>query len=218
MKVGTDGVLLGAWATVKGCCNLLDVGTGSGLIALMLAQRNSNAVVTAIDIDEAACCQAIDNVKASPFAERVSVVQAAFQQFAGEAPNRYDLIVSNPPFFTRSLLPPDAVRADARHSVSLSLDALLQGAERCLSPKGHLAMILPSDRLTELVALSKAAGFALRRLTRVVTAPGKPVRRILVEFTKQPGGLEESELLIEEKRHHYSPQFTRLVADFYLDR
>ncbi len=216
MKVGTDGVLLGAWASMEGCNNLLDVGTGSGLIALMLAQRNRSAVVTAIDIDKEACQQAIENVEASPFSDRVTVEVSSFQKFKVDVAGRYDLIVSNPPFFTKSLLPPDAGRADARHSVSLSLRDLLQGAHQSLLPHGRVALILPADRLTELAALSNHFGFALRRLTHVVPAPGKPVRRILAELSPEMGGLEESELLIEEQRHHYSPAFTNLVRDFYL--
>lgn len=217
MKVGTDGVLLGAWASVEQCATLLDVGTGSGLIALMLAQRNRNAKVTAIDIDQNACLQARDNVDASPYTKRINVINTSFQQFALHPPRLYDLVVSNPPFFTRSLLPPDAGRADARHSVSLSLEALIRDAHRCLSPVGRLALILPADRLAEMKALSAHAGFMLRRLTGVVPSPGKPVRRLLAELSLSPGELEVTELLLEVSRHHYSPAYIELVRDFYLN-
>ena len=217
MKVGTDGVLLGAWASVDGCTHLLDVGTGSGLIALMLAQRNRDAFITAIEIDEDALQQAEENVKGSPFAERITVVGTRFQDFTVKSSKRFDLIVCNPPFFTRSLLPPDAGRANARHSVSLSLEELFQAAHRCLSPEGHLALILPTDRLTEMAALSEHFGFLLRRLTHVIPSPGKPVRRLLAEFSLTPGELVETELLMEVSRHHYSPAYIELVRDFYLN-
>lgn len=217
MKVGTDGVLLGAWASVDGCTHLLDVGTGSGLIALMLAQRCRNAFVTAIDPDEDAIKQAEENVKASPFADRITVVGTRFQDYTIKTSRRFDLIVCNPPFFARSLLPPDAGRANARHSVSLSLEELMQGAHRCLSPEGHLALILPAERLVEMTALSAQLGFQLRRLTHVVPSSGKPVRRILAEFSRSPGEPVETELLLEVSRHHYSPAYIELVRDFYLN-
>lgn len=217
MKVGTDGVLLGAWTSVDNCVHILDVGTGSGLIALMMAQRCPGAVVTAIDVDRECCRQAVENVEASPFHDRIAVKVSSFQQFAVSRADLYDLIVSNPPFFSRSLLPPDAGRAHARHSVSLSLDDLLHGADRCLSPDGRLALILPADRLPELLQMSESHSFCLRRLTRVVPAPGKPVRRVLVELSRSKGMLEESQLLIEESRHHYTPEFAALVRDFYLN-
>ena len=217
MKVGTDGVLLGAWASVDGCARLLDVGAGSGLIALMLAQRNRDAFITAIEIDEDALQQAEENVKGSPFAERITVVGTRFQDFTVKSSKRFDLIVCNPPFFTRSLLPTDAGRAKARHSVSLSLEELMQGAHQCLSPEGHLALILPPDRLAEMTMLSEHFGFQLRRLTHVVPSPGKPVRRILAEFSLSPGEPEETELLLEVARHHYSSAYIELVHDFYLN-
>jgi tRNA1Val (adenine37-N6)-methyltransferase len=216
MKVGTDGVLLGAWASVEGCSQLLDVGTGSGLIALMLAQRKRDAFITAIEIDEDACRQATDNVNASPFSARITVERSSFQQFTTTFRQQYDMVVSNPPFFKKSLLPPDPGKANARHSVSLSLDELLQGVKQSLKPYGRIALILPADRLTELVRLTHDTSLALRRLTHVVPAPGKAVRRILVELSPQTGELMETELLIEVSRHHYSPEFTRLVRDFYL--
>ena len=217
MKVGTDGVLLGAWVAADNCIHILDVGTGSGLIALMLAQRNMNAEVTAIDIDQNAFLQARDNVNASPYMKRINVINTSFQQFALHPPRLFDLIVSNPPFFSRSLLPPDAGRAHARHSVSLSLDDLLQGAECCLSQDGRLALILPAERLPELQQMSESHSFCLRRLTHVVPSPGKAAGRVLAELSRSEGMLEESQLLIEESRHHYTPQFTALVRDFYLN-
>lgn len=217
MKVGTDGVLLGAWASVEKATTALDVGTGSGLIALMLAQRNSRASVTAIDIDVKALAQAEENIKASPFSERIAVTHSAFQPFAIGCSASYDLIVSNPPFFTRSLLPPDAGRVHARHSVSLSLDELLQGSLRCLSPDGCLALILPAGRLGELVQRSATAGFTLRRLTYVFPVPGAPARRVLAELSLMQGPpVEETGLVIEEPGHRYSDAFTDLVRDFYL--
>lgn len=217
MKVGTDGVLLGAWTDVGHSKNILDVGTGTGLIALMLAQRNPAAAIWAIDIDPGAVAQAKGNVANSSFADRMTVEQCDFRHCASQRPDRFDLIVSNPPWFENSLLPPDAGRTRARHSVSLTLEELLHTAAACLKQHGTLALILPFDKREELKVLSAKHGFFLKRETVVYPLPDSIPKRLLTEWIRLP--MENplrSRLIIEHARHHYSEAFVDLVREFYL--
>ena len=177
MKVGTDGVLLGAWVDVDRCNRILDVGTGTGLIALMLAQR-SEALIEAIDIDAAACEQAQENAATSPFAGRVQVTHTAFANFDNAHP--YDLIVSNPPYFARSLKCPDQQRSTARHNDTLPLDELLQDCRKRLTPTGRVALILPYDRKEELESV--LTELSERRVTVVHSPTG--VRREWLNMCK----------------------------------
>ena len=183
MKVGTDGVLLGAWVDVDRCNRILDVGTGTGLIALMLAQR-SEALIEAIDIDAAACEQAQENAATSPFAGRVQVANAAFAHFDNAHP--YDLIVSNPPYFARSLKCPDQQRSTARHNDTLPLDELLQDCRKRLTPTGRVALILPYDRKEELESVCEQFRVYFVRKTAVVSVAGLPPKRLLAELQTAP--------------------------------
>ncbi len=217
MKVGTDGVLLGAWTSVKNAVDVLDVGTGTGLIALMVAQRNPLAKVIAIDVDEQAVMQAKENIGNSPFPDRITVAFCAFRQFAQSSSKRFDLIVSNPPFFSNSLLSPDPQRSGARHSVSLTLDDLLLSARGCLKNEGILSLILPYDRSDELKLLCEKYIFYIRRKTIVYPLPDAKPKRLLVELTmQQPVHTEISSLIIENGRHQYSKDFSGLLGDFYI--
>lgn len=217
MKVGTDGVLLGAWASVENATEVLDVGTGTGLIALMVVQRNPQARVVAIDIDERAVEQAKENIGNSPFSDRIGIELLAFQQFVQGSSKRFDLIVSNPPYFTDSLLPPDKRRSRARHSVSLTLDDLLVSARSCLKNHGTLSLILPYDKREELDALCEKYLFYMKRKTIVYPLPDSEPKRLLVELMMCPTGhTETSSLIIENSRHQYTKDFTGLVSSFYV--
>ena len=216
MKVGTDGVLLGAWANVDNVADVLDVGTGTGLIALMLAQRNMEARVIAIDVDEYAVEQATENVKNSPFADRITVELKTFRHFVQNNAGYFDLIVCNPPYFSDSLLPPDKGRATARHSVSLTLDELLFSARSCLRDRGVLSLILPYDKNEELGRLCEKYAFYMKRKTIVYPLPDSRPKRILIELTVQPTDCSEANsLIIENSRHQYTSDFPALVHDFY---
>lgn len=217
MKVGTDGVLLGAWASTENRNTILDVGTGTGLIALMMAQRSPAASLWALDNDSSAVKQAAINIDHSPFSDRITLLASSFQLFARQTTYCFDLIVSNPPFFTDSLLPPDQKRAEARHSVTLTLDELLFSSRQCLSEEGLLALILPYDRRDELERLCDKHALFLKRKTVVAPLPDAAPKRLLVELTRQQQlqPLVQS-LIIEESRHHYTQAFTDLVGDFYL--
>ena len=216
MKVGTDGVLLGAWATVSPEDRLaLDVGTGTGVIALMLAQRSANTASSAnsqmaiigIDIDEAAAGVAAANFAASPWADRLTASAVSLQVFSGP---EFDLIVSNPPFFSASLKAPDAQRRTARHNDTLPPADLIQAARRLLSPSGRLSVIYPPEEARAFVMESESAGLYLSCLTRVISVAGHPPKRHLMEFSRTPAQPLFTDLVIG------SPEYRSLTGDFYL--
>ena len=203
MKVGTDGVLLGAWAPLpegllRGVPNgeeklrkVLDVGTGSGLIALMIAQRMEDALVLGIDVDEGAVRQAEANFAASPWAKRLQVQQLSLQELAADESRRgtFDLIVSNPPYFVDSLKNPDAGRRLARHTDTLSLEALIAGAARLLTQDGTLALILPAEAEQRLIRVAKENTLSPYYITRVHTREGKPAKRVLMALASHSSAL-----------------------------
>ena len=215
MKVGTDGVLLGAWCDIQDGWSALDVGTGSGLIALMLAQR-ANATIDAIDIDLPACRQAAENCRNSIYNDRLQVHHTPFESYVQSCEKKYDLIVSNPPYFSRSLKCPDPQRSTARHDDRLPLSSMLAGCRQLITEKGKIALILPSDALGELKKNTGEKELYLSRLTHVMPVPGASPKRILAELVPLPVPLEENELAIEESRHVYTSQYIALTKDFYL--
>ena len=222
MKVGTDGVLLGAWATVAGARRILDVGCGSGLIALMAAQRAGEAQVAGVEIDGGAAADARCNVAASPFADRVEVVEADVLQFTQNyAGARFDCILSNPPYHQETLLPPSSSRAKARHTEGggLRFEALLETADRLIDkdcPTARLALILPSPALPRFLPLAELHGWHLCRRTDVVTRKGKPAKRVLLEWQLQAAGLVHDELELVGDDGGRSAQYAALCEAFYL--
>ncbi len=209
MKVGTDGVLLGAWADVEGDRRILDLGTGSGLIALMLAQRNSEAEIVALDIDHGAAIQAGQNFSFSPWAERLSVVCSDVAEYTSE--RKFTHIVSNPPYFVDSLHSPNAARTAARHTSSLPFSNIIAAAEQLLEQGGRLSVILPSD----VAALFRREAFErlwLSRQTDIVTKPQEEPRRTMMEFVlcSEPRMPRCNTMLIS------SAEAQKLTEDFYL--
>ena len=217
MKVGTDGVLLGAWCDVANCKEAVDAGTGSGLIALMLAQRCS-ANITGVEIDSPAAMQAAENVKLSPFAESVTIMHASFIEFAKEATGKYDLIVSNPPDFIAALKPDNAARSLARHTGEMDYESLIESSCRLLSLSGRLALILPYDHFDFFAQLASEYGMSLCRKTLVYPKPEASPKRILMEWKKTTCNCVEDSLIIEIERHTYSDAFKQLTGNFYLDK
>lgn len=214
MKVGTDGVLLGAWTDLTDSRRVLDIGTGTGLIALMLAQRSVQAQITAIDIDSDAVSQAQENIQASPWRERVG---ASLQDLRTYTPNaRFDTIVSNPPYFVDSLKCPDGQRNTARHTDTLSINGLLEKVAELLTPEGRFSVVLPFEQTEQLVNVAAACGLYPSRHTAVVTRPGLPPKRTLMEFRHSPIRYQPDELVIELERHVYSEDYIALTRDFYL--
>ncbi|MBR1427417.1 MAG: methyltransferase [Prevotella sp.] len=206
MKVGTDGVLLGAWANANG--RVLDVGTGTGLIALMLAQRFPKCQVTGIDIDSNACCQAHENVMSSPFSERIKVFEKSIQMFNADS---YDSIVCNPPFFMDALLGPDEQRNIARHTASLSYRDLFDSVARLLKGDGEFSAVIPSDCRDAFEQEAVFHGLFPSRICAVKTTPIKSPKRHLLAFRKTPvQQVEYTELLIG------SNEYQEMVKDFYI--
>lgn len=223
MKVGTDGVLLGAWA--EGGKRVLDIGSGTGLIALMMAQRFPEATVVGIDIDGAACSQARENVSSSPFSCRVDIVHTSLQDYAlavGESDKdgvgqQFDSIVCNPPFFIYSLRSPDPQRALARHADSLPFSDLFQGVKRLLSADGVFSAVIPSEYLEQFSVNAYLSGFYLSRKYDVKTTPKKPVRRHLVAFRRKlPHTLDRQSVCLQETDGSRSGWYSRLTSDFLL--
>jgi tRNA1Val (adenine37-N6)-methyltransferase len=214
-KVGTDGVLLGAWVSVAGVQNILDVGTGSGVIAIMLAQRTSvEAHIDAVELQEHDATQAATNVKNSPWPEKVSVVHSAIQDF--RPTHRYDMIVSNPPFFINSWLPPDENRSKARHSQDLSFSDLLENISRLLTPNGRFAVVLPFTEGEHFIDLAEGSGFYISRKTAFRSRQDKPVERLLIEFSQQPVEVETEELVLYVRNEEWTEEYRGLTRDFYL--
>ncbi|MBR2859549.1 MAG: methyltransferase [Alistipes sp.] len=213
MKVGTDGVLLGAWADCEGAERILDIGTGTGVIALQMAQRNSEAQICAVEIDETATRRARSNFDMSPWAERLTVEQTAVQEFAPA--EEFDLIVSNPPYFVDSLLPPDAKRSTARHTHDLTFEELDNAAARLLSESGKFALILPVTEFEKYLTLTQ---LHLVRRCDVCPVEGGAVKRIMGEFAKQKSTAIKHETIAIERgrRGDYTDDYRALTKDFYL--
>ncbi|GET39044.1 methyltransferase small [Microseira wollei NIES-4236] len=215
MKVGTDGVLLGAWTDTTGAQHILDIGTGTGLLALMLAQR-SLANIDAVEIDADACIQARENVTRSPFWDRIGVYQCSIQDYATTCSQRYDLLVSNPPFFENAYKTPHQARTLARHSDRLEQVDLLQAAEQLLSENGRLAVIYPSESAKIFPEKAEAFGFFCHRKLYVKPTLNSPIKRVLIELGKNQSEYQETTLTIEADRHIYTAEFIALIKDFYL--
>jgi tRNA1Val (adenine37-N6)-methyltransferase len=214
-RVGTDGVLLGAWVNIVGNEAILDIGTGTGLISLMLAQRSDGkASITALEPDADAFDLAIRNVNASKFSRAVKVINQRMQDFKGR---KFDLIVCNPPFFINSLKPPTEDRTRQRHSVDLSFHELLTSAVSLLSPEGKLAVVLPTDEGNSFIGLAQTFGLHLTRQCAVYSKTGKPQERYLLELARLPvAQIEKSFLTIMDTKGEWTPEYKILTREFYL--
>lgn len=216
MKVGTDGVLLGAWCTVEEATRVLDVGTGTGLIALMVAQRNVTAAITGIDIDSEAAAEARDNFAASPWADRLMAIHGDFLNLAPSDDKPFDLIVSNPPFFTQDVHSPNNRRDLARNATSLPFGPLLSHAAALLSPSGRIALITPATARDAIQEAAALASLHVVRLTHVSPIAGKPAKRLLWELSPQRSPLERNDLILYDTVGSPTPSYANLVSAFYL--
>ena len=217
MKVGTDGVLLGAWTSLDHRPHaILDIGAGTGLIALMLAQRSDAGLIDALEVDDDAFEQCVQNFEASPWNDRLFCYHAGWDEFVDEMDDTYDLIVSNPPFFTADFRAEEENRAKARSNFSLPFNELFAGIPKFLSPNGVFALIAPYAEEQQLLELAEQYGLSPSRLTRVRGHADAPFKRTLFEFTHQPSSCSENELVIENARHDYTDDYIALTRDFYL--
>ena len=216
MKVGTDGVLLGAWVIPGNASRILDIGTGTGLIALMVAQR-SDAIIDAIDIDGDATRQAEENFKLSPWKNRIHAINESLQQFTAHTPHRYDLIVSNPPYFMGAHPAPSEARNVARHmDESLSIEELAGCVKKLLTPAGKFYVILPFMEGMKFMEYAGLQGLFANRLTKVKTKIEKQEKRLMMEFELEKKPLQEDELVIQEEDMAYTQQYIDLTNDFYM--
>ncbi|MFC5048169.1 tRNA1(Val) (adenine(37)-N6)-methyltransferase [Aquimarina hainanensis] len=217
MKIGTDGVLLGAWASVSDTVHsILDVGTGTGVIALMMAQRSPAEIVDALEIDSDAYEQAVDNFEGSPWGDRLFCYHASFQEFVTEIEDSYDLIISNPPFFAEDYKTTDVKRDLARFEEALPFEHLIHGAVRLLNEQGKLALIVPFKEEKRIIELAAQVSLFPQRITRVRGTPDTVLKRSLLELGFLNKMCEEEELVIESSRHQYTEAYMKLTKDFYL--
>lgn len=215
MKVGTDGLLLGAWASAPQPSMILDIGCGCGLIALMMAQRFPEAVIHAVEPDSDSQTDAAENFQNCPWAARLHIFGGKIQDF--RATDQYDLVVCNPPFFNNGLLPTSSSRRNARHTLLLSAADLLTTSKRLLSRDGRLAVIIPFNQKDQIQKHAAAVGLFPQRVCHVRGKSSSPIRRALFQFgQKQIDPLPTDSLIIESRRHIYTPQYAALTSDFLL--
>lgn len=217
MKIGTDGVLLGAWTQIDPeVDSILDIGAGTGIIALQMAQRSGAMTIDAIEIDDAAYEQCIENFEVAPWADSLFCYHAGLLEFAQEIDDQYDLLVSNPPFFAADYKSGDKQRDQARFADALPFDHLVICAAKLLADQGSFAVVIPFDAADEFVDLAAQVGLNLYRRCDVQGRPEAPAKRSLLQFSKLQKSLEQTSLIIETERHQYTEQYIDLVKDFYL--
>ena len=215
MKVGTDGVLLGAWVNPKSYPHqILDVGTGTGLVAIMLAQRFIRSQIHAIDIDQASAEEALFNTQTSPWSERLSITHCALQDY--NPSNKYDLIVSNPPYFRNTTLSNNKSRVLARNNLTLSLECLIERSYDLLNENGELSFIVPSNEFETIQSLAVKFNFYINKLCWIKGNHQSPIKRLLIAISKHKDILEENSLTIENSRLNYTEEYRDLCKDFYL--
>lgn len=216
MKVGTDAVLLGSWVNTSNVKNILDIGTGTGIISLMLAQR-SGAKIDAIDIDENAFLQAKENVEQCDWKDRIQVLHTSLQDFVQHCDKKYDLIVSNPPYFIDSSKASEEARTKARHTDQLPYYELLTGVLQLLAPTGKFYVILPTKESEQFREMAESNKLYLTKLMRVITRTDKPEKRWMMRFEFTQRAFSEDSLIIEkDERHSYTDAYKELTKDYYL--
>jgi len=218
MKVGTDAIVLGSWLKVdQDCKHILDVGCGSGVLALMLAQK-TKVIIHAIDIDEASAMEADTNFKNSPWKNQLQIYLSSLEEFIPPENIKYDLIVSNPPFFQNSLLPQSSRLGLAKHNIALSMPKFVKNVNRLLADDGKWAVILPIESFDSILRLATASGFLMSNRLNVIPKTGKPAKRIAVEFCRVSTKVPESKnLVIMDEDGAYSKAYKTLTQDYYAE-
>lgn len=217
MKIGTDGVLLGAWADVSNARAALDIGTGSGVIAIMLAQRSEQLRIDAVEVDTFAFEQAAENMLNCPWSDRLTIIPNSIQEFAAECPEKYDLIVSNPPFFSGGTFSQNQDRNSVRHTVKLPHGDLLGAARTLLAPEGRFCVILPYIEGLRFLELAEGYHLHCTHMTEVRTKADKPVERLLMQFERQPGKTLVDGLVIQKgDNNDWTEAYMALTRAFYL--
>ena len=214
MRVGTDGVLLAAWVRVEGAKHILDVGAGTGVISLICAQRNHEALIEAIEIDEGSAEDARDNFQNAPWNNRLKMHEGDFLKINSK--EKFDLIISNPPYFSQSLRASNPSRNAARHDDSLPAEAFMEKTKRLLNPDGKIALIFPKDQLSRWTFAAESQGIYPIRICHVFTLAHKDSSRVMVEFSKEnPIEPEMESILIEKKPGEFSEAYKLLTSELY---
>ncbi|MEH6769605.1 tRNA1(Val) (adenine(37)-N6)-methyltransferase [Maribacter arcticus] len=216
MKIGTDGVLLGAWADIKNAESILDIGAGTGLIALMLAQRSNAEVIDAIEIDSNAYEQCVENFENSLWGDRLYCYHAGLDEFIEEIEDLYDVIVCNPPFYTESVISGDLQRDQARQNEFLPFNELLEAVSVLISENGIFSTIIPFKEKDDFIRIAATFDLFPSRCLRVKGNPAAEVKRVLLEFTALEKAYKVLDLTIEKERHVYTIDYINLTKDFYL--
>ncbi len=213
MKIGTDGVLLGAWTEFYQPKTILDVGTGSGLIALMMAQKFLDASIDAVEIEKEASKEAESNFKISPWNKRLKIYPVALQEF--KPPVKYDIIISNPPFFDEKVPAKGIARQMARQDYQLKPEDIFKFSDRFSTPNGIITIIYPYSKVNRLISIAEHYSFYPRRITYVKGNPHAAIKRVLISFFREKITPDENNLVIENSRHHYTNEYIELTKDFY---
>ncbi|RRJ93818.1 tRNA1(Val) (adenine(37)-N6)-methyltransferase [Flavobacterium macacae] len=218
MKIGTDGVLLGAWTPIPdNIFSVLDVGAGTGIIALMLAQRSTAEQIDALEIDEEAYEQAVENFENSPWSDRLFCFHAGLDEFVEEPEDEYDLIISNPPFYTEDYKTENEQRDLARFADAMPFEDLVEAADLLLSENGIFSAIIPYKEEEKFIALAKDFDLFPIKITRVKGTPTTEIKRSLLAFSRHISeNFPVDELVIETSRHIYTEEYIALTKDFYL--
>ncbi len=214
MKVNTDGVLLGAWADLNCAGNILDIGTGTGVIALMMAQRNAAAIIDAIDIDADAFAQAGENFLNSLWSDRLFAHHTSLQDYFPA--KKYDLIISNPPYFVDDFKTEDHQRNIAKHSISLSYQELITGISRLLSDTGSASLVLPAFNLHLFESMALEQKLFIVKLTEVIAVEGKSPYLVLIKLGRQQMEYSKDSITIQSEEGFFSQEYMALTKDFYL--
>lgn len=218
MKIGTDGVLLGAWADVDKAETILDIGTGSGVIAIMLAQRTTTAKIYGIEIDEDAGQQASKNMKSTTWQDRLFAINTSIQEFAKNSHHTFDLIVSNPPFFTGGTFSSSQDKNSVRHTIKLPHGDLLHAVRSLLSDKGSFSTILPYIEGLRFKEMAATYGLYCHKITQVIPVRDKPVERLLLSFGREVKPVERTELVLKDSpTEDWTSEYKELTSDFYLN-
>ena len=217
MKVGTDGVLLGAWANIKHNPNsVLDIGSGTGIIALMIAQRSNAEVIDAIEIEEDTFEQCVENFENSPWSDRLFCYHTSLEEFADEVDDKFDVIISNPPFYTDDFQSKNTQRDIARFSSAMPFEHLVKSVSKLLSEEGKFSVIIPFKEEEQFIALASKVNLFPNRILRIKGNPNTEIKRSLLEFSFSKIEIKTEELTIEKGRHNYTNDYVTLTKDFYL--
>ncbi len=216
MKITTDSVILGAWANSENPQKIFDIGTGTGVLALMAAQRFTNAEVTGIEIVKEAADEAAENFKNSPWANRLKIIIADFKEYAKRSKEKFDLIISNPPYFENQLRSPDKKKSLVRHTDQLSYEDLFSSAKKIMNQAGKFCLILPANIFDKISKIAEKNNFFISKIVKIYPKPNKDFNRLLLEFSQKQTDLQVDTLTIRNEDNSYTAEYLRLTKDFYL--